>query len=210
MLSNQELKPIIPAGKMRTEMMDKRFDSVSMNGRMAYVIMCVEAFLASEYPNRDWTFLSEKMWRATSENWGDWPEEYSTFIPEVFLQYDEYDAEELGEYLTEKEYAALKSLYCGITEGVEDDPADEVNYMLNKPYEMAMVYEGSVIGNGEKSLEIISNAERILVDHGIALPDYTKVLFSSSDELNGWGNDFDGRFLSTILNTTKDKQKQES
>lgn len=41
--------------------MDNRFDSVSMNGRMAYVIMCVEAFLVSEYPDRDWTFLSEKM-----------------------------------------------------------------------------------------------------------------------------------------------------
>ena len=65
---------------------------------------------------------------------------------------------------------------------------------------MAMVYEGTVIGDGKESLEIIANAEKILVRHRIVLPDYTKVLFSSSNELNGWGNDFDGRFLSIILN----------
>ena len=180
--------------------MDKRFDAVSMNGRMAYVIMCVETYLTTEYPDRDWTLLSQKMWNATSEDWGIWPEEYSTIIPDVFLQYEKYDSEDLGEYLTEEEFSALRSLYSGITEGIEDDPADEVNYMLNKPYEMAMVYEGTVIGNGKESLEIITNTEMTLTHHGIKLPDYTKVLFSSSDELNGWGNDFDGRFLSIILN----------
>ena len=180
--------------------MDNRFNSVSMNGRMAYVIMCVEAYLAAEHPEKDWTFLSERMWKATSMNWGDWPEEYSTFIPDVFLQCDEYNNEELGEYLTTAEFAELKELYTGITDGIEDNPADEVNYMLNKPYEMAMVYEGTVIGDGKESLKIITAAEEILIRHGIALPDYTKVLFSSSDELNGWGNDFDGRFLSIILN----------
>ena len=65
---------------------------------------------------------------------------------------------------------------------------------------MAMVYEGTVIGDGKQSLKIIDNAENVLTSRGIALPDYTKVRFSSSAELNGWGNDFDGRFLSIILN----------
>ena len=181
--------------------MNKRFDAVSMNGRMAYVIMCVEAYLISEYPDKYWAFLSKKMWKATSENWGDWTEEFSTFIPDVFLQYDEYDSEELGEFLTEKEFSTLKSLYSGITEGNEDDPADELNFMLNKPYEMAMVYEGTVIGDGKESLKIISDTEQILRQHGITLPDYTKVLFSSFAERNGWGEDFDGRFLSIILNS---------
>ena len=181
--------------------MDTRFKDVSMNGRMAYVIMCAEAFVASEYPDRDWTFLSRKMWKATSMNWGDWAAEYSTYIPDVFLQYDAYDCKELGPYLTEEEFSELRSLYSGITDGTEDDPADEVNYMLNKPFEIAMVYEGTVIGDGKESEEIIAGAENILTKHGISLPDYTKVLFSSRDELNGWGYDFDGRFLSVILNS---------
>ena len=78
-------------------------------------------------------------------------------------------------------------------------PSDEVNYMLNKPYEMAMVYEGTVIGDGKEAVDIITDAERVLTRHGIAVPDHSKVQFSSIKELNGWGNDFDGRFLSIIL-----------
>ena len=65
---------------------------------------------------------------------------------------------------------------------------------------MAMVYDGARIGDGKQSLEIIDNAENVLTSREIALPDYTKVSFSSGAELNGWGNDFDGRFLSIILN----------
>ncbi len=179
--------------------MNKRFDSVSMNGRMAYIIMCVESFLVSKYPRKDWTFVSEIMWKATSENWGDWPEEYSTIIPDVLLQYETYDEEELGDSITETEFDTLKELYNGITEGIEDDSSDELNYMLNKPYELAMVYEGSVIGDGKESIRIIEESENILKKNNIPLPDYSRILFSSSNELNGWGNDFDGRYLSIIL-----------
>ena len=179
--------------------MDKRFDSISMNGRMAYVIMCVESFLVSKYPFKDWSFVSEMMWKATSENWGDWPEEYSTIIPDVLLQYKNYVEDDMGDYITENDFEMLKDLYSNITEGLEDDPSDEVNYMFNKPYEMAMVYEGTVIGNGKESIQIIKETENILKKNDIPLPDYSKILFSSSNELNGWGNDFDGRNLSIIL-----------
>lgn len=179
--------------------MKNKLNSVSMNGRMAYTIMCVEAFLKARYPEKDWGFVSEKMWRATSTNWGDWPVEYSTIIPDVFLQYDEYNREELGDCLTEETFNGLKKLYSDITEGLEDDPSDEVNFMLNKPYEMAMIYEGTVIGDGQESFDIITSAETVLKEHDIPLPDYRKVLFSSRDEKNGWGNDFDGRYLSIIL-----------
>ena len=142
-----------------------------MNGRMAYTIMCVEAFLKARYPEKDWTFVSEIMWKATSTNWGDWPEEYSTIIPDVLLQYDEYDNEDLGDCLTKKEFTSLKDLYSGITDGLEDDPSDEVNYMLNKPYKIAMVYEGTIIGDGQESFDIISNAEAVLKKHDIPYPD---------------------------------------
>ena len=72
--------------------------------------------------------------------------------------------------------------------------------MLNKPYEMAMVYEGTVIGNGQESFQIISQTEEVLKKNNIPLPDYKKVSFSSIKELNGWGMDFDGTYLSVILN----------
>ncbi len=97
------------------------------------------------------------------------------------------------------DFEMLKELYNGITDGMEDDSSDEINYMLNKPYDMAMVYEGSVIGDGKESIRLIEESEAILKKNGISLPDYSKVLFSSSKERNGWGKDFDGRYLSSIL-----------
>ena len=179
--------------------MNNKFENVSMNGRMAYVIMCVEAYLTAVYPNKDWTLLSRVMWQATITNWGDWPDLYCGFIPDVLFQYDSYDKDELSTSITEEEYNFLCDLYSGITEGNEDDPSDELNYILNKPFEMAMVYEGTVIGNGEESFEIIDDTEKVLISHNITRPDYTKVLFSKASEFNGWGSDFDGTFLSIII-----------
>lgn len=132
-------------------------------------------------------------------NWGDWPELYSNYIPDVILQYEDYDPEDFADCMDEKTFYLIKALYYGITCGRDDDPADTVNSILNLPHEMAMIYEGTTIGDGHESLNIIEHAEKILISHNIELPDYTKVLFSKSSERNGWGNNFDGSYLSIIL-----------
>ena len=179
--------------------MNNKLSDVSMNGRMAYVIMCVEAYLLNKYSERDWTLICKKMWKATSMNWADWPDMFSSVIPDVIMQYDTFSDEDFGGTLSEEDFFIVKNLYSGITKGHEDDPEDELNYMLNKPFQMAMIYEGTVIGDGQESYAIIEETEKVLICNGIALPDYTKVFFSSATELNGWGNDFDGEFLSIIL-----------
>ena len=180
--------------------MDSRFSNISMNGRMAYVIMCVESYLKKSYPEKDWGLISEAMWKATNMNWGDWTELYCAYIPEVIFQYSSYDSNELSSSYSKEVYNQLLSLYSGLTGGREDDDSDELNYMINKPFEMAMVYEGTGIGDGIESVEIIQKTERILINHKIELPDIERISFSSINELNGWGNDFDGTFLSVILN----------
>lgn len=179
--------------------MSNKLQSVSMIGRMAYVIMCVEQYLVVKHSDRDWRPLCRILWQATSMNWGDWPELYSNYIPDVILHYKEYDPEEFDGYMDERTFSLIKSLYSGITCGNEDDPTDIVNVLLNLPHEMAMVYEGTTIGDGHESLAIIDRAETILINQNIELPDYSKVLFSKSSERNGWGNDFDGSRLSIIL-----------
>lgn len=171
---------------------------VSMNGRMAYTIMCVEAYLESRYPDRDWTIVSREMWKATNEYWDIFYDAFCELLPEIFLTYDSYN-EDLAKAISEEEFKIIKLLYTGITTGSEDNPEDEVNFMLNKPYEMAMVYEGTVIGDGHESFDIIECAEKILAKYNIELPDYHKVEFSSFSEKNGWGNRFDGTSLSIIL-----------
>ena len=181
--------------------MDSRFNNISMNGRMAYTIMCVESYLISVYPNKDWKLVANAMWKATNMNWADWTDYYSVYIPEVLFQYDSYDENDFSSSFTREEYARLLELYSDITEGLEDDPCDEVNCVLNKPFDMAMVYEGTGIGNGSESIDIIHDLENILNIHNISLPDVNKVSFSNISELNGWGNDFEGTYLSVILNS---------
>ena len=44
-------------------------------------------------------------------------------------------------------------------------------------------------------LSIIDTVEEILIKNGITLPDCGKLSFSSINELNGWGNDFDGKIF---------------
>ncbi|MCF0241488.1 MAG: hypothetical protein HUK25_02570 [Treponema sp.] len=179
--------------------MENKFSEVSMNGRMAYTIMCVEAYLVKKFPERDWTIIAREMWKATNEYWDDFYDSFCELIPEIFLTYDSYN-DDLAKSISEEEFSVVKELYSGITEGLEDDPNDELNYMLNKPYEIAMVYEGTSIGDGKESFDIIENTEKVLSSNNVPLPDYSKVLFSSASEKNGWGNFFDGTHLSIILN----------
>lgn len=96
--------------------MDSRFSNISMNGRMAYVIMCVELYLKNTYPEKDWNLLSEAMWKATNMNWGDWSDFYFGFIPDVIFQYSSYDSNELSSSYSEEGYNRLLSLYSGLTE----------------------------------------------------------------------------------------------
>lgn len=42
--------------------MSGKLENISMMGRMAYVIMCVEKYLLNKYPNRNWKLLSEILW----------------------------------------------------------------------------------------------------------------------------------------------------
>ena len=76
--------------------------NVSMNGRMAYTIMCVEAFLANQYPDRDWRLIAEKMWAAATTDWGDWPMMYSRYLPDIIFDDDNYDREYFGPYMSSK------------------------------------------------------------------------------------------------------------
>lgn len=175
---------------------------VSMNGRMAYTIMCVEAYLVSKYPDRDWTIVSREMWKATNEYWDIFYDAFCELLPEIFLTYDSYN-EDLAKSISEEEFKIIKQLYAGITTGSEDESNDEFAQMIRKPFDFCMAYEGTGIGDGSDGYALIDETEKILTENGIPLPDYHKVEFSSYTELNGWGNDFDGRPLSVILNKTE-------
>ena len=39
----------------------KRFRNITMTGRLIYIFMCIERYLVSLYPERDWTPVATRM-----------------------------------------------------------------------------------------------------------------------------------------------------
>ena len=181
--------------------MKNKLDNVSMVGRLAYLIMCCEAYLKNNYPDRDWTFVAKNMWEATnSEYWENWTDKYVGFIPSVLFDYPEYNEDDLKECFTREQFNLLKTLYSGLTKGIENDKNDKFARIISAPFDYCNAYDGAGIGDGSEGYALIDKVENILSENNIPLPDYHKVEFTPFSEFNGWENEFDGTFLSIILN----------
>ena len=168
------------------------FYNISMKGRMAYAILCVEKYLLAKYPNDDWSVLSKWMWDVTSNYWDEWDYKFMEIIPEYLFEFNTY-AESGFERITEDEYNLFVSLLKG--------KSDDLNQLLLKLHKIQEVYcYSSVPGHGDEASEIVLEACSILEKENIDLPDIESVSFSSFSEKDGWGERFDGTKLSLILN----------
>ncbi len=167
------------------------FDNISMNGRMAYAILCVETFLLAKYPNDDWTSLLKLMWKVTSSLWDEWDTKYIEIIPEYLFEKSNYEDSDFEE-LSKEEYDHFSTLLCGKT--------DAINTLLLKIQDLYDVYcYSSIPGNGTEASQIVVDMVEILKENNITPPDISLVQFSHFSEKNGWGNSFDGEELSLVL-----------
>ncbi len=168
------------------------FNNISMNGRMAYAILCIEKYLQEKFPDDNWTELSMLMWSATSAYWDEWANKFIEINPEYLFEFKTY-AESGFEAISEAEYNSFVAL-------LKDKP-DTVNSLLMKLYEIQEVYcYSSIPANGKEASQIVLDICDILEQNSITLPDISTVSFSRFSERNGWGNDFNGTKLSIILN----------
>lgn len=173
--------------------------TISMNGRMAYIILCIEKYLLEMYPEKDWKELSKRMWKATSEAWDEWMDSFIEIIPQYLFEFDTYEDSDFEE-LSEEEYKFFIDLYSGVTEGLFDDSTNKVGYIINTLKLMEEVYcYTSIPGTGEESIDLILQVCEILEEDNVSLPDLDLVEFTSFDERNGWGEKFDGEKMSMIL-----------
>ncbi len=167
---------------------------------MAYAILCVEQYLKTKYPDKDWSRLSERMWPVTNMSWDEWAEEFMEIIPQYLFENDTYEESDF-EFLEEADYEEFTGLFKDISDRLYDDEHDRVNYLLLSLYKLEEVYAYTEIpGNGEESLKIIDKMCEILTQEDVILPKIETVSFSSFTERNGWGNRFDGTGISLILN----------
>lgn len=168
------------------------FENISIVGRIAYGIMCEETYLLHKYPEKNWTVVFEYFWKITDlELWDDWMDEVIEIIPEYLFEFKDYKSSNF-EFLSEEKYNELKIIYANTNE--------DVNTILKMVYELANshVYS-SIKGKGQESLCRLKDIIDFLKKEKIELPDVKEIQMHSFSERNGWGEAFDGSYLSKIL-----------
>ncbi len=167
------------------------FDNISMNGRMAYSILCIEAFLLNQYPNDDWSILSKLLWKSTSSLWDEWDGKFMEIIPEYLFEKSTYEESDFEE-ISKEEYDQFSVLFR--------EKTDIINRLLLKIQDLYEVYcYSSIPGTGCEASQIVLDIVDILETNNITPPDIGLVQFSQFSEKNGWGNSFNGESLSLIL-----------
>ena len=168
------------------------FSNISMNGRVAFSVMCAERYALAKYPEKDWKPLFTWMWQVTSDYFDEWFYRFMEILPEYLYEFDNYKDADF-DYLTKEQYAYYAEFLKDIDKSMET--------LINIPADISMVYCYTCIpGKGEESLELVQKAINILEDNNIDLPDPEDVAFSPFTEKYGWGEDFDGTRLSVVLN----------
>lgn len=185
--------------------MEKLSDALkmlSMTGRLCYLFMCIEKYLLSCYPERDWTPVAKRCWQWTNVYWDEGCEIYSAVVPEYILEFDNYEETNLRAFdgkLSENDYLALINLFASITTG---KPDDEINRILMLPINFCNACDGTNFAHAnEPALKILYEAQQFLLAHNIAFPSVCKVKNMTVEKKNGWGEFVDSEFLSIILNS---------
>ncbi len=164
----------------------KELRNITMTGRLIYIFMCIERYLVSLYPDRDWTPAATRMWNRTKEP-GRWSEGipgdlYREIVPERIMRFYRYGYgyEKLNPMVFDNKlslecYTLLRGLYEGISEG---DPEEEINQIVGLPEKL--IYQVNLRDysfdlSDRMTIESIIKAEDILDKNGIERPDYSSV-----------------------------------
>ena len=155
---------------------------LSLVGRMAYVLMCVEAYLVHVYPDRDWRLLAKAFCFFSTTCFETWMLLYEQLTPDVALHDGEYN--QIVQLLfTQDEYQYIIEQYRGITDGNLDDPNDELCMVLNIPFDLIYEYSAdapymslkTMMYAEKASVDAIEKIVDVLHKHHIELPDIHKL-----------------------------------
>ena len=119
------------------------FSNISLNGRLCYLFMCIEKYLVTLYPDRDWTPVVERLWPWTDHYWNESQEESDKIIPEYIMEFKTYEETNRRCFdgkLSKELYDAMIKLYDGITDGNSED---EINQVLFTTVEWNSICEDS-------------------------------------------------------------------
>lgn len=170
----------------------KDFNNISMIGRYAYILLCVEKIFTVKYPNKNFKNVFSFLWKGTEENiWNNIAEFAQDLTNEFLFASPNYD---------EENFMAIKEVNFKEYYDLFSDMKNISNKCFTLIYDFLTVYENTgIIGFGKESIDIVFNMIDVLIENEISLPDLELVTFSKFAERNGWGNNFNGSNLSTLV-----------
>lgn len=183
-------------------MKDKKYDfsNINMCGRVCYLIMCIEKYLVTLWPERDWSIVLEHLWPwVSSEDWSDARELSDMVIPEFILEKPDYEKTNAvyDGKLPKELYDKLQEIYSGITAGAPDD---EINIVIGSLGDFGNCCENTSFNGADQPVtELLEQIIGILEQHSIVPPDMKVLSDKSSNEHGGWGYPFDGKEYSIIM-----------
>ena len=177
-----------------------KLDNLSLTGRLCYLFMCMEKYLITCYPERNWEIVAKKCWQWTSIYWNEGCDRYSIVVPEYLFEFPNYEKTNTLAFdgmLSKKEYLELTNLFTGLTTGNSED---ELNQVLSLPIEFNNVCECTSFREANTpTLMILYKMQHFLSLHHISFPSISNVQNMTVDQKNGWGNFIDSEYLSIII-----------
>lgn len=171
----------------------KDFNNISMVGRYAYALLCIEKLFSTKHKDKNFKQVFSFLWRGTKENVWDSMSEFAQDLTNDFLfASQEYDQDNFI-IINQDNFKEFYTLF--------DDMNDISNKCFKLLFEFLTVYENTGIsGFGKESIDILFELFDVLKENDVSLPSLDLVNFSKFSERNGWGNNFDGSKLSIVLN----------
>jgi len=163
--------------------------SVSVRGRVAYALQCLEVALQHVDPDPPrWLPLLDRLWSYTSTALLDgWQDMASECLPAVVTCDDPRDFD----FLSGSEARHLRGLYAG--------SPSLIGELVDRVYDVATLALFGGLGEaGGTSVSELREIERALVQADVPLPDPAQVLPYPFAEHGGWGRPFDAAPLRRI------------
>jgi len=160
------------------------FRQVSMRGRVAYAIMCLEeAILQVAAEPGDWIWLLERLWKYTSADSLDlWQEETAEITPSVVLRCETYTEGDFDR-LTEDDFWSLRRVYSST------DPL--LARLTDLVFDIGTLeLFGAIEDGAPESLRSLDAVLMLMKAHSLRAPSARLVSESSFDSCHGWGSPF--------------------
>ncbi|MGB3513539.1 MAG: hypothetical protein WBA93_30880 [Microcoleaceae cyanobacterium] len=165
-------------------MIEEKFRDISIRGRIAYMLLCLEALLKKNNDTRQgWDYLLEKFWMYTNiEFLDDWQDIAAELLPDSIEEVSDFESGEF-EYLDKENFYSIKLLYSKINE--EHSELIETIYFMG-----TLELFGALVNNGEQSLKYLKKAHTLFKKNQIKFPAISSVSRFNFYKNNGWGEPF--------------------